>query len=169
MKKQLFTLLGASALLLAILVGYPVQAPAEVSVNITIPLPGLVFPGPPPLVVIPGTYAYYPPDVDVDIFFYHGYWYRPYGGRWYISGDYNGPWRSARRVPPVLRQVPEGYRRGPSGYERVPYGDVRRNWRTWENERYWDHRGQGREYRRDEGRGEHEGRGHGRGRGRGDD
>jgi len=164
--------LSCAALLLASAFWIPAAAHAEVSVNINIPLPALVFPGPPALVVIPGTYAYYPPDVDVDIFFYHGYWYRPYGGGWYISGGYNGPWRSvgARRVPVAVRQVPEGYRRMPPGHERMPYGEVHRNWRTWENERHWD-RGPGRDYRGDEGRGRdyrgHEGRGEGDGRGHG--
>jgi len=58
----------------------PAMSSAEVNINIDIPLPGLVIPAPPALVVIPGTYVYYPPDVQTDIFFYHGYWYRPYRG-----------------------------------------------------------------------------------------
>lgn len=158
MKKWMTVALFTAALLPAGFL-YPTRSNAEVNVNITIPLPGLVIPAPPALVVIPGTYAYFAPDVDVDVFFYHGYWYRPYGGRWYIAGGYNGPWRyvDVQRVPRVLIDLPPTYRGLPPGHERMPYGQVRRNWRTWERERRWDN---------DEGGREH-GRGGGRGRGMG--
>ncbi len=140
----------------------PATGNAEVSVNINIPLPGLVIPAPPPLIVIPGTYVYYPPDVDVDIFFYHGYWYRPYRGGWYIANGYNGPWRTVgpRFVPRALFKVPPAFRRMPPGHERMPYGMVQKNWRGWERERHWDNRRGERGERGGPGRG----RGHGRGR-----
>ncbi len=160
MKKEMKAVLGLSGVLLMFILIFPLKGSAEVNVNITVPLPGLVLSAPPALVVIPGTYAYYPPDVSVDIFFYHGYWYRPYGGHWYVSRDYNGPWGgvAVERVPVALRRLPPGYRHGPEGYRSVPYPEVRRNWRTWERDRYWD---------RHEGRGERGGPGHGRGEGRG--
>ncbi len=158
--KEIKMALGLGSVLLLVNLILPLKSAAEVNVSITVPLPGLVIPAPPALVVIPGTYAYYPPDVSVDIFFYHGYWYRPYGGHWYVSRDYNGPWGgvAVERVPVALRRLPPGYRHGPEGYRSVPYPEVRRNWRTWERDRYWD---------RHEGRGEHGGPGHGRGEGRG--
>ncbi len=112
---------------------------AEVNVNINIPLPGLVIPAAPSLVVVPGTYVYYPPDVDADIFFYHGYWYRPFRGGWYVANDYNGPWRVSRRIPLAVRNVPPGHRHLPPEYEPMPYGQVKKNWRTWEDERHWEH------------------------------
>ncbi len=160
MKKELKAVSALSGALLMFILIFPLKGQAEVNVSITVPLPGLVLSAPPALVVIPGTYAYYPPDVSVDIFFYHGYWYRPYGGHWYISRDYNGPWGGVAvgRVPLALRRLPPGYRHGPAGYERRPYHEVRSNWRTWERDRYWD--------RPHEGRGErgggHERRGDGR-------
>ncbi len=156
MKKETRAVLGLSGVLLMGILIYPLNGAAEVNVSITVPLPGLVLSAPPALVVIPGTYAYYPPDVSVDIFFYHGYWYRPHGGHWYISRDYNGPWGGVAvgRVPLALRRLPPGYRQGPAGYERRPYPEVRRNWRTWERDRYWD--------RPHEGRGERRGEGHDR-------
>jgi hypothetical protein len=119
---------------------FPIDANAEVSVNINIPLPGLVISAPPAMMVIPGTYAYYSPDIDVDIFFYHGYWYRPYRGQWFISAGYNGPWGSIaiRSVPSVLINLPPHYRQVPSHYERMPYRMVMKRWRTWEEERHWD-------------------------------
>ncbi|HYA14249.1 MAG TPA: hypothetical protein VEF33_07915 [Syntrophales bacterium] len=110
--------------------------------------PPLVIPAPPGLVVVPNTYVYYPPDVDVDIFFYHGYWYRPHHGYWYRSRSYNGPWGriAVKRVPRAVYGIPPGFRHGPM-YEHVPHGEVMRNWRGWERDRHWD-------------RGRHEERGH---------
>jgi hypothetical protein len=116
------------------------MAGVNVNVGINIPLPALVMPAPPEVVVIPGTYAYFAPGVDVDIFFYHNYWYRPYRGRWYRSFGYDGPWNfiPERRVPGVLLHLPPGYRHMPPGHERIPYGQLKKNWRNWEREEYWD-------------------------------
>ena len=56
---------------------------SRVDVGVSIPLPpAIVFGAPPQLVVIPETYVYVDPDVDVDIFFYGGWWWRPWEGRW---------------------------------------------------------------------------------------
>jgi hypothetical protein len=144
---------------------------AEVNVSIDIPLPGLALPAPPGLVVVPGTYIYYPPEVNVDIFFYHGYWYRPHRGGWFIASGYNGPWRviGRRRVPGPLLGLPPAFRRMPPRHEHVPYPVVEKNWRTWEKERRWDN---ARSERHDRGRGDRDrkegrGRGHGEGRGHG--
>jgi hypothetical protein len=147
MKKRIITAIGIGSILLMTIFA-PVAANAEVNVTVNVPLPPLVIPAPPGLVVIPGTYVYYPPDVGVDIFFYHGYWYRPHHGYWYRSRGYNGPWRTiaVNRVPRAVYGVPPGFRHGPM-YERVPYGQVKKNWRGWERDRHWD-------------RGRHDGRGH---------
>lgn len=140
---------------LAFAVMAPVASNAEVNVSISVPLPPLVIPAPPALVVIPGTYVYYPPDVATDIFFYQGYWYRPYGGRWYRAVRYNGPWitTGVGRVPRAVIGVPVGFRHRPVIHERVPYHHVRKHWRTWERDRHWD-RHEKREFR-----GPHEGHG----------
>ncbi|HAM50502.1 MAG TPA: hypothetical protein DCP92_07315 [Nitrospiraceae bacterium] len=140
MKTKLLTAFVASGLMLISGLSFPAKSNAEVSVNINIPLPGLVVGAPPAMVVIPGTCAYYPPDVDANIFFYRGYWYRPYGGHWFISAEYNGPWGSIaiNSVPRVLINLPPSYRRIPPYYKRMPYGMVRKHWRTWEEERHWD-------------------------------
>ncbi len=138
---------------------------AGVSVDIGINIPAVRFAAPPPLVVIPGTYVYYPPEVDVDIVFYHGFWYRPYEGRWYRARGYNGPWvyLSPVRVPSVLIELPPDFRRVYGGYERIPYGDFHRNWRRWERDRYWERNDRWREgvrhERREERREGREGRG----------
>jgi hypothetical protein len=126
----------------------PASGSAGIHVNINIPLPPLVIEGPPAMVVVPGTYAYVAPDVKADLYFYHGYWYRPSRGGWYASLGYNGPWGYVvvDNVPRVLINLPPHYRRVPPGYERMPYGTVRRNWRNWEEERYWDHSGKRQEH-----------------------
>jgi hypothetical protein len=140
MKAKLLTAIIVSSSITISGLSFPTNANAGVSVNINIPLPGLVIGAPPVMMVIPGTYAYFAPDVDADIFFYHGYWYRPYRGQWYLSAEYNGPWGSLalRSVPDVLLNLPPHYRQVPPYYGRLPYGMVRKNWRNWEEERHWD-------------------------------
>jgi hypothetical protein len=108
------------------------------------PPPAYAFPGPPDVVPIPGTYVYLVPGINVDMFFYRGYWYRPFGGRWYVAATFNGPWlyTPIRRVPRVLLTLPPGYRRlalAP-GYHVVPHAELLRNWGRWERERHWEHR-----------------------------
>lgn len=113
---------------------------ADVHVGIGIVPPPVVFSAPPSVFVIPGTYAYYIPGIQADIFFYRGYWYRPYRGYWYRAHRYDGPWVhiGPRRVPGPVLHVPPDFRRLRPGYERIPYGHLRKNWRRWERERYWD-------------------------------
>ena len=140
MKTKYLTVFIVSGLITISGFNVPIRANAEVSVNINIPLPGLVISAPPAMMVIPGTYAYFSPDVDADIFFYHGYWYRPYGGQWFISAEYNGPWGSIaiKSVPSVLINLPPHYRQVPPYYKRMSCGMVMKNWRAWEEERHWD-------------------------------
>ena len=113
----------------------------DLGVSIGINLPVFTFAAPPEVVVIPGTYVYMVPDIDVDILFYQGYWWRPYEGRWYKSRDYKGSWRyiAPARIPRALRALPPDYRHRLSpAYERIPHRDVRRHWKKWEREKYWD-------------------------------
>jgi len=109
------------------------------NISVQIGLPPLVMPGPPALVVVPNAYVYYPPEVNENIFFYQGYWYRPHRGHWFSSPHYNGPWDPVviNRVPRPVLTIPAGYRYGPV-HEQVPYGQVKKNWRKWERNHYWD-------------------------------
>ena len=68
--------------------GYPQTdiPPAETYVTPDADLPPPVsFVVPPNVVVLPGFDVYVVPDLDVDIFFQGGWWWRPWGGRWYRS------------------------------------------------------------------------------------
>ena len=144
------------ATMLLLLLGFSSGAVAGVRINIGVSLPPLVFSAPPPVVVIPGTYVYFCPDVEADIFFYHGYWYRPFGEHWYSSASYNGPWAFIAGPPTVLLNLPPDYRRVAIEHHRIPYGDLHRNWRFWERGRYWEKHGGGRDERHDFERGHRE-------------
>ena len=116
---------------------------AGVNINVNIgPPPVYTFSEPPELVVIPNTYVYFAPGVDLDIVFYHGFWYRPHNGYWYRSSGYNGPWHhiGRERVPRYILSLPPNYRLSYRDYPRIPYGHVHSNWNRWERERYWNKR-----------------------------
>lgn len=138
MKRGMGFLVVAVALL--ILMGFSAQSDARVDVNIGINIPAYRFDAPPPVVVIPGTYAYFAPEVDIDIVFYQGYWYRPYEGRWYRARGYNGPWvyLAPARVPRVLIDLPPDYRHVYRGHRHIEHREFNKNWRRWERERHWE-------------------------------
>jgi hypothetical protein len=76
----------------------------------------------------------------VDIFFYHGHWYRPHHGAYYRATSYNGPWISIAHsaVPRAVMYVPSDYRRVPPGHQRIHHGELMKNWETWEKDKHWD-------------------------------
>jgi hypothetical protein len=142
MRKRMFVTIFVGMMVLMSM-GYSNTALAEVKVNVGIkvpPPPPFMIPAPPPVVVIPRTYVYAVPDIEVDILFYHGYWYRPHQGHWYRARSYNGPWvyLSPRSVPRPLIELPPDYHRVPHGYRRIPHGDLKKNWSGWERQRHWD-------------------------------
>lgn len=143
MKKIKSYLLVIVALVL-VLAGSATQSNAMgEKVSIEVNLPAIRFAAPPDMVVIPGTYVYMVPDINVDVLFYQDYWWRPHEGRWYKSRDYNGSWHyiETQSIPGGLRALPQDYRHSLSPkYERMPYGDVQKNWKKWEQEKYWDRR-----------------------------
>jgi len=133
----------AFAVVLLSLVWSAGPSDAGVNVNINIGVPPLVISAPPAMMVIPGTYVYFAPDVDVDLIFYQGFWYRPYGGHWYRSADYNGGWVIVNIIPAPIRNLPPRWRQVPPGHARMPYRHVHDNWQAWERERHWDRDGRG--------------------------
>ena len=142
-------LLGS--LLLALVMVVPLSARAEVNISIGFPLPPpVVFPAPPEVVVVPDAYGVYVvPDIDVDIFFWNGWWWRPWGGRWYRSPYYDRGWAYYNAVPYFYYDVDPGWRgyyrdRHWHGhrwnYERIPYNRLHSNWKNWKTNRYWERR-----------------------------
>jgi len=81
MKKLLF---GTIFLVLVIVVPLPTIAAVDIHIGFPLP-PPIVFPAPPEVIVIPETYVYVVPDIDVDLFFWNGFWWRLGEGRWYRS------------------------------------------------------------------------------------
>ncbi len=132
----------------AMLVLPPVMAEVDVKVRISVPLPPpIVFPAPPEVVVIPETYVYAVPDVDADIFFYSGWWWRPWEGRWYRSRYYDRGWVHYERVPAFYKRVPPGWRndyrdrrwKGQAwDQRRIPHRDMETNWRGWQSGKRWE-------------------------------
>ena len=131
-----------------VLVPITTMARVDVHVNIPIPLPPpIIFPMPPVPVVIPETNVYAVPDMQDDIFFSAGWWWRPWEGRWYRSRYHDRGWAHYRGVPSFHRQVPPGWRdnyrnREWKGhrweYQGVPHKELQRNWRGWERNRHWE-------------------------------
>ncbi len=110
MKKLLF-----GTIVLALVSVFPIttMAGVDVSVGISIPLPPPVtFEAPPPVVALPDTEGVYvAPGVSVDIFFWNGFWWRPWEGRWYRSPYYDRGWAYFNHVPRFYSNV-DPYWRG---------------------------------------------------------
>jgi len=140
--------LFSGTLLLALVLAVPVPSKAGVDVNISVGFPPpIVFAAPPEVVVIPETYVYAVPDVNVDLFFYNGWWWRPWQGRWYRSRNYNSGWGYYQSVPSFYSNIPSGWRNDYRNrrwgghqwnYQRIPNQQLQRNWNTWERNRYWE-------------------------------
>lgn len=118
---------------------------ARARVDIPLP-PPIPFLGPPVMVVLPDTDVYVVPDWDQDIYFYGGWWWRPWGGRWYRSLYYDSGWEFYHGVPRwyggVHPRWRDNYRNHTWGgqrwdYRSVPHGDVRANWKSWQRSGYW--------------------------------
>ena len=134
-------------LLLALVLLLPIPTMARVDVSVDISLPPIVFAAPPELIVLPGTYIYVVPDADADIFFYGGWWWRPWEGKWYRSHNYDSGWGYYRGRPSFYRSVPSGWRNdyrenrwkgNQWNQQRVPHQQVQQNWRGWEKNKHWE-------------------------------
>jgi hypothetical protein len=135
---------------LAIVVPIPTMAGVDVSIGIALP-PPFVFQAPPDVVVMPDTnYVYVVPDIDVDMFFWYGWWWRLWEGRWYRSHYYDRGWAYYNRVPSFYFDVDPGWRghyRDHNwyghrwNYERIPTRRLQQNWKSWQNNRHWERHG----------------------------
>ena len=132
--------------MLAILMAlFIVSCFAQARLDIPLP-PPIPFLAPPEMVVLPDTDVYVAPDCDQDIYFYGGWWWQPWGGRWYRSLNYDSGWEFYHGVPGwyggVHPRWRDDYRNHMWGgqrwdYRSVPYGDVRANWKSWQSNGYW--------------------------------
>jgi len=144
MKKLFF---GTLLLALVIVVPIPTMAGVDVSIGISLP-PPIVFEAPPDVIVLPDTNnVYVVPDRDVDIFFWNGWWWRPWEGRWYRSHYYNRGWTYYNNVPSFYFDVDPGWRgyyRDHNwyghrwNYDRIHHRRLQQNWKSWHNNRHWE-------------------------------
>jgi len=134
-------------LLVAVLIA-PIPAVAQVSISVGVSLPPpIVFQAPPSVIVLPDTPDVYAvPDINVDLFFYNGWWWRLWEGRWYRSHYYDRGWAFFDHVPKFYFDVDPGWRGyyrdhrwygHPWNYERVPNGQLQKNWQSWHANGYW--------------------------------
>ena len=131
MKKTLF-----GSILLAVITVFPVISMARVDVRI-LP-PPIVFAAPPNVVILPGTGVYAVPDVEAEIFFRQGWWWRHWDNRWYRSRYYDHGWGYYRGYPAWHRRIPHNWRDNyrnhrwhgrPWNYHPIHHGDLNRHWR----------------------------------------
>jgi hypothetical protein len=144
------TILGIIFLALIIVVPVPTMAGVDISIGISLPSP-IVFEGPPVVVVIPDTSDVYAvPDVMVEIYFWNGWWWRPWQGRWYRSQYYDRGWVYYRNVPWFYYDVDPYWREHYRDhnwyghkwhYKRIPYQKLQYNWKGWQDDRYWEKHG----------------------------
>ena len=142
MKKLLY---GTILLVLAIVVPIPTMA----QINIGIPLPPpIVFPAPPEVIVMPETSGVYVcPDIDVDLFFWNGFWWRLWEGRWYRSAYYDRDWVYYHTVPIFYFNMDPHWRYYYRNhiwyghrwdYQRIPYERLQKNWKSWQTSKSWE-------------------------------
>ena len=108
------------ALLLATAAMSPLAADAQVSVNVNVGPPPVIFPAPPRVVVVPQTPVYYAPDTTYNVFFYNGRYYSYHEGAWFLAASHGGPWAfvPVAHVPPPILAVPVRYYKVPPGHGR---------------------------------------------------
>ena len=112
MKRQKLAFSVVSVMFL-VLIGFSSQSYAGVNVGIGVALPPpIVVEAPPAVVALPGAAGVYvAPDVSVDLFFWNGWWWRPWGGHWYRSHYYDRGWGYYRGgVPRFYSHVNPGWR-----------------------------------------------------------
>jgi len=139
-------LAGILLLTLAVVLPQPLRAEVNISIGFALPEP-VYFDRPPEVIVLPDTrYVYVVPESEFDLFFWNGWWWRPWQGRWYRSRSYNRGWAYYNNIPSFYYDVDPGWRdsyraRTWSGhrwnYERIPHQRLQSNWKQWHDNQYW--------------------------------
>ncbi|MBI5886532.1 MAG: hypothetical protein HZB85_08135 [Deltaproteobacteria bacterium] len=136
------------------------------------PLPALGIKTAPELMPLPDIDVYVIADLDMDVAFYNGWWWRMHDNRWYRASEYNGAWGLviAGKVPEIILGLHPGFRGRGLGNTRIPYGQFKKNWKRWEKEKRWHKAERKMEHREEKSRDRQDrngrGQGHGGGKGR---
>ena len=93
-------------------------AGAQVSVNINVGPPPVIFASPPRVVVVPNTPVSYVPATSYNVFVYEGRYYSFHDGAWFLATSHGGPWAflPVERVPRPILTVPVRYYKVPPGH-----------------------------------------------------
>src|SRR4030042_856071 len=75
-----------------------IEVPPPPQVVVELP-PPIVFVEPPEVIVLPETEVYVVPEIQEDIYFYGGWWFRLWNGRWYRSRAYDSGWIFYSGIP----------------------------------------------------------------------
>jgi hypothetical protein len=139
-------LMGILLLTLAVILPQPLRAEVNISIGFGLPEP-VYFERPPEVIVLPDTRnVYVVPESEFDLFFWNGWWWRPWQGRWYRSRSYNRGWAYYNNIPSFYYDVDPEWRdyyraRTWSGhrwnYERIPHQRLQSNWKQWHDKQYW--------------------------------
>ena len=146
MKKLLF-----GTVLLVGLIIFPFMSLAQVNVHVKVPIPlppPIPFIGPPKVVVLPGTDVYAVPDVEQELFFRGGWWWRPWGGHWYRSKYHDHGWAYYRNSPSWYRGIPRDWRGNYRNHmwgghswkpPHINHSNLNNHWRGghWRNDHGW--------------------------------
>ena len=107
--------------------------------------PPIPFAAPPDVIALPETSGVYvDPNIDADMYFYNGWWWRLWEGCWYRSHYYDRGWGYYNDVPSFYYDVDPGWRgyyrdHNWNGhrwnYERIPYQRFQQNWGSWQTNR----------------------------------
>ena len=110
--------------------------------------PPIAFQTPPDEIVMPDTDdVYVVPDINADLFFWNGFWWRLWEGFWYRSQYYDQGWAYYNDVPSFYFDIDPGWREHYRNhdwyghrwnYERIPNRQLQQNWQDWQNNRHWE-------------------------------
>ncbi|MEW6001902.1 MAG: hypothetical protein AB1638_04565 [Nitrospirota bacterium] len=141
MKKTSYFVVGIASLIILFAVSFSFPAKTQASdvdfyIGIGLPLPPVRVVAPPQVFLIPQTPVYYAPYFETPLFFYAGYWYRPFDGCWHRGVSYSGPWHHIhhRYVPTVIHKLPSHYYHKHKVYDRKRYHKKHGN--RWEKVKY---------------------------------
>ena len=91
--------------------------------------------------------VYVVPDLDIDVFFWNGWWWRPWQGGWYRSRYYSRGWGHYGGIPTFYYDVDPGWRGyyrdrnwygNPWHYERIHHRHLHQNWQQWHDDQHWE-------------------------------
>ena len=145
MKKKIMIVLAGFIMTGAGILFQPAEALSHdinvsLGINMLPPPPAVVVTRPPALYGIPGTPVYYVPQIERQIYFYSGNWYRLYDGYWYRAAYNNGPWMylAPPGVPAVFTRLSPRYYVTPPREQYRMHWNPDSAWRAREEHRYKD-------------------------------